>query len=352
MRSNESSEDYLETILILGNRSSLVRAVDIAAEMGFKKPSVSVAMKNLRQKNLITVADNGDIRLTEDGHKIADKVYERHQLISSWLMILGVQEKTAIHDACRIEHIISEESFQALIRHGDPDYTIDSLTEKGWKEAEFLSEKIAALDVRDFYVSPLGRAKDTASCTLKKNGRTATECKWLREFDVKIRRPDLHGEKIIPWDWLPQDWTKIENFYSFDRWWDNDILREGKMKEEYDWVTQNFDKVLAEHGYVREGHYYRAEKANEDTLVFFCHFGVSCVLISYLLSISPLVMLQNFCAAPSSVSTIVTEERRKGIASFRMSSFGDISHLYAHQEPPAFAARFCETYDNKEQRHD
>ena len=102
MRSNESSEDYLETILILGNRSSLVRAVDFAAEMGFKKPSVSVAMKNLRQKNLITVADNGDIRLTEDGHKIADKVYERHQLISSWLMILGVQEKTAIHDACRI----------------------------------------------------------------------------------------------------------------------------------------------------------------------------------------------------------------------------------------------------------
>ena len=116
MRSNESSEDYLETILILGNRSSLVRAVDIAAEMGFKKPSVSVAMKNLRQKNLITVADNGDIRLTEEGHKIADKVYERHQLISSWLMMLGVHEKTALHDACRIEHIISEASYQALKR--------------------------------------------------------------------------------------------------------------------------------------------------------------------------------------------------------------------------------------------
>ena len=90
--------------------------MDIAAEMGFKKPSVSVAMKNLRQKNLITVADNGDIRLTEEGHKIADKVYERHQLISSWLMMLGVHEKTALHDACRIEHIISEESFQALKR--------------------------------------------------------------------------------------------------------------------------------------------------------------------------------------------------------------------------------------------
>ena len=239
-----------------------------------------------------------------------------------------------------------------IVRHGDPDYSIDSLTEKGWKEAEYLSERLSKLDVKDFYVSPLGRAKDTASFTLKKMNRTAVECDWLREFDVLIDRPDVTDRQKRLWDWLPQDWTKIENFYSFDRWWDNDILREGKMKEEYDWVTQNFDKVLAEHGYVREGHYYRAEKANEDTLVFFCHFGVSCVLISYLLSISPLVMLQNFCAAPSSVSTIVTEERRKGIASFRMSSFGDISHLYAHQEPPAFAARFCETYDNKEQRHD
>ena len=114
MAKNESAENYLETILMLSKRLPVVRSVDISNELGFKKSSVSVAMKNLRQKNLITVADNGDIRLTEDGHKIADKVYERHQLISSWLMILGVQEKTAIHDACRIEHIISEESFQAL----------------------------------------------------------------------------------------------------------------------------------------------------------------------------------------------------------------------------------------------
>ena len=110
----ESAENYLEAILSLHERHGLVRSIDIANELHFSKPSVSVAMKNLRQKNLITVADNGDIRLTEDGHKIADKVYERHQLISSWLMMLGVQEKTALHDACRIEHIISEESFQAL----------------------------------------------------------------------------------------------------------------------------------------------------------------------------------------------------------------------------------------------
>ena len=116
IHTNESAENYLETILVLSKSHPVVRSVDIAEELNFKKSSVSVAMKNLRQKNLITVADNGDIRLTEEGHKIADKVYERHQLISSWLMMLGVHEKTALHDACRIEHIISEESFQALKR--------------------------------------------------------------------------------------------------------------------------------------------------------------------------------------------------------------------------------------------
>ena len=91
-----------------------------------------------------------------------------------------------------------------FIRHGDPDYTIDSLTEKGWKEAEFLSEKIAALDVRDFYVSPLGRAKDTASCTLKKNGRTATECKWLREFDVRSEDRIFMVKRSFPGTGFPR----------------------------------------------------------------------------------------------------------------------------------------------------
>ena len=101
-----------------------------------------------------------------------------------------------------------------IVRHGDPDYTIDSLTEKGWKEVEFLSEKLSKLDIKDFYVSPLGRAKDTASLTLKKMNRTATECDWLREFDVLIDRPDVTDRKIILWDWLPQDWSMDERFIS------------------------------------------------------------------------------------------------------------------------------------------
>ena len=117
-------------------------------------------------------------------------------------------------------------------------------------------------------------------------------------------------------------------------------------------MIENFDNLLQEHGDYREGRYYRTAKANNDTLVFFCHFGLECVLLSHLLNISPMVLWHQCCAAPTSVTTIVTEERRKGIASFRMLSFGDISHLYANQEPPAFAARFCEAYENSEERHD
>ena len=117
MQVNESSENYLETILVLSKRNPVVRSVDIAEELGFKKSSVSVAMKNLREKNNITVTKEGYIYLTDSGRAIAEMIYERHQLISSCLMKLGVSEKTAVEDACRIEHVISKESFDALKNH-------------------------------------------------------------------------------------------------------------------------------------------------------------------------------------------------------------------------------------------
>ena len=123
------------------------------------------------------------------------------------------------------------------------------------------------------------------------------------------------------------------------------------MDETYRYVIESFDALLAQHGYVRDGEYYRVEKANRDTLVFFCHFGLECVLLSHLMNVSPMILWHNACAAPTSVTTIYTEERRQGIASFRVNSFGDLSHLYAAGEEPAFAARFCETFDSDE-RHD
>lgn len=111
---NESSENYLETILILSKKLPVVRSVDIANELDFKKPSVSVAMKNLKEKNQITVSEQGFIYLTESGKEIAEMIYERHLLISSWLEKLGVPANTAVQDACKIEHVISKESFEAI----------------------------------------------------------------------------------------------------------------------------------------------------------------------------------------------------------------------------------------------
>ena len=239
-----------------------------------------------------------------------------------------------------------------IIRHGDPDYEHDSLTEKGWREAELLSKRISQMNIKDFYVSPLGRAKDTASLTLKKMNRTATECEWLREFSPRIMRPDVIEHDSIAWDWLPEDWTKEEEFFRRDLWGTNEHMKAGKVKEEYDWVIQNFDVLLAKYGYVRDGESYRVDTPNRDTIAFFCHFGLECVLLSHLMNVSPMVLWHHTCAAPTSVTSIYTEERRKGTASFRVNSFGDISHLYAAGEEPAFAARFCETYDCKEERHD
>ncbi len=114
---SESSENYLEAILILSHRLPVVRSVDIAAELGFKKSSVSIAMKNLREQNHITVSDAGFITLTESGRKIAEEIYERHQWFSQWLISLGVDEQIAVRDACMIEHDISPQSFEAIKNH-------------------------------------------------------------------------------------------------------------------------------------------------------------------------------------------------------------------------------------------
>ena len=113
---NESAENYLETILILSKRLPVVRSVDIANELNYKKSSVSIAMKNLREKNHITVTDAGFIYLTDEGRKIAEMIYERHEFLSSYLESLGVPADIAAEDACMIDHVISKESFEAMKR--------------------------------------------------------------------------------------------------------------------------------------------------------------------------------------------------------------------------------------------
>ena len=117
MYKNESTENYLETILMLSKTLPVVRSVEVAETLGFTKPSVSVAMKNLREKDYVTVTKEGYIYLTDAGRKIAETIYERHELLTSWLTALGVDKNTAEEDACKIEHVISAESFQAIKEH-------------------------------------------------------------------------------------------------------------------------------------------------------------------------------------------------------------------------------------------
>lgn len=253
-----------------------------------------------------------------------------------------------------------------LIRHGDPDYVHDTLTEKGHREAALLAEKLAKVPITDYFVSPLGRARDTAAYTLKKKGAEAKTFEWLKEFNAMLdingspelinaftnlrKKEDGSYEKRIVWDLMPDYWMTRPEYFTPDGWRDSEIAKRSNMIEVYDHVVTEFDKVLAEKGYVREGVHYRAEKANTDTIAFFCHFGVSCVLLSRLWNVSPFVLWHETVMVPSAVTELVTEERHQGFASFRSLSVGDVSHLYAGGEEPSFAARFCETFDSEE-RH-
>lgn len=116
-KSDESIEDYLETILLLSKKRTKVRSIDIVSELGYTKASVSIAMKGLREKGLVLMDEDGYLSLTEEGRKKAEKVLEKHELISNWLIKLGVSKDVAIEDACRIEHDISDETFDLLKKH-------------------------------------------------------------------------------------------------------------------------------------------------------------------------------------------------------------------------------------------
>ncbi len=117
MNIKESAENYLETILVLSQRNPIVRSIDISTELQFKKSSVSVAMKNLRENGYITMSESGSITLTESGKAIAEMIYERHNLLAGWLESLGVNAEIAAHDACRMEHVLSEDSFHAIKKY-------------------------------------------------------------------------------------------------------------------------------------------------------------------------------------------------------------------------------------------
>ncbi len=232
-----------------------------------------------------------------------------------------------------------------LIRHGDPNYELDCLTEKGKREASLLAEKFKKEKIDYIYSSPLGRAKETCLYTAKALGREKDVVikDFLQEFHYPIDLPTGKKNAII-WDLLPEYWTNVPEMYDIDKWCEQPFMKDGKIDEYYKWVCDGLDEILNNHGYVRSGKYYRVEKANTDTVAIFCHFGLICVLLSHLFSVPPTVLAHAFCGAPTSVTTLYSEERREGKAYFRCASFGDVSHLYVANEQPSFSARFCEVY--------
>lgn len=230
-----------------------------------------------------------------------------------------------------------------IIRHGEPDYSIDSLTHKGWHEAELLSERLCRMRLDGLYVSPMGRARDTARPTLEKLGREAEVLDWLHEFRGCIVNPNS-GQRSLPWNLSPQYWTKQPELYDRQAWRENGLFRSGDVAEVYDATAAGVDALLARYGYVRDGGIWRCAGNDETTIVLFCHFGVGMVMLSYLLDVSPSVMWQCFFMPASSVTTLVTEERVKGEVFFKCMQVGDTSHLYAAGEAVSHSGLYCECY--------
>lgn len=230
-----------------------------------------------------------------------------------------------------------------LIRHGEPDYAIDSLTEKGWREAELLSKQLSTMRIDDFYVSPLGRAQDTARATLSRLNRKAEVLDWLQEFRGTVVDPKT-GERSYAWDFMPQYWTRCPELADMDAWTENPLIATGNSAEIYAETTRGLDALLSRYGYHRKGALYATERNTDATIALFCHFGISMNILSYLLRIPFYLLLHGFIMAPSSITTLVTEERIPGEVWFRCTALGDTAHLSVAGEPISHYGRYREQY--------
>lgn len=238
-----------------------------------------------------------------------------------------------------------------IIRHAEPNYEIDGLTEVGKIEAELLSQKLCKEKIDKIYSSPLGRAKLTAKPTADKLGKEIITCDFLHEFNKCPIELPYEVEDKIPWDLLPTFVDENPDIYNVEKWKSVDFIRNSGVPQYYDSVCKEFDKVLEKHGYKRDGVNYKVIESNHDTIAFFCHYGLASVLLSHIMNCSPYTFWQNGVVLPSSVTTVHTEERRKGTASLRVCGIGDVSHLYAKDRKPSFSARFCECFTDNT-RHD
>ncbi len=250
-----------------------------------------------------------------------------------------------------------------FVRHGEPDYKNDALTPKGKIEAELAAKRIKDWNVTQFYVSPLGRAKETAFYTLNATGRSAIELPWLKEFYYPVVN-EVTGHRGVPWDFVASDWTADECMFGLeDSFLDFPYLaKNADIRQGYHDVITGFDTILEEYGFRRENRYYRdlnlkedrkiestvcaenkplnAGVDNEPVLVFFCHLGVTCLILSHLVSIPFETLAHGFFMPPTSMTIVTTEERWSNEAWFRIQAIGDCTHLHAGDHPISPAGLF------------
>ncbi len=234
-----------------------------------------------------------------------------------------------------------------IVRHAEPDYANDSLTEKGRREATLLADRLGCLkQVKGFYSSPLGRAMETAIPSAKRLGVEPEILPWLQEFRGKILDPETKEERI-PWDLKHQFWKANPLLLDENLWTEQPLMTSStpKVKDVYQETCKGLRELLARYGYTEEqNRMFRCDNNQETTVVLVCHMALAMAIVGYLTRISPFALWHGFCMPPSSVTTLVTEERTKGLVSFRCFQMGDTSHLAVRDEPPSRMAMFQEVF--------
>ncbi|MBO5200303.1 MAG: histidine phosphatase family protein [Clostridia bacterium] len=227
-----------------------------------------------------------------------------------------------------------------IIRHGDPYYPTDSLTEKGQREAFLLGEKLRNEKIDEIFVSPHGRARLTAKPTADALGITPTVLDWLREFPAMLDweyDTDYFKNMKSPWNMPPELWTDDPDVFSIERWNRSKLLEGSRIVETYQSNCREFDKLLADRGYNRKGNIYEITPGKEEdhTIAFFCHFGLGTSLIAHVMNMPLIAVWNSIYLSPSSVTTLYMEKHiaDRPIAHGIFAGIGDTSHLFAGGEP-------------------
>ena len=213
-----------------------------------------------------------------------------------------------------------------LIRHGEPDYELDCLTENGRRQARLLAGRLERENIAKVYISPMGRAQETAKIYLEGKNIPCQTLDWLHEFDVKVKDKDI-AEPVPVWDIYPKNWTLNKGYYDKEAFFSSPGLSSTDLEVRFRAAKNGLDEMLAAHGLVGHDGLYKKTSDCDETIAIFCHFGITCVMIACLLGVSPIVTLQGLSAEPTAIATLCTDDRFSPDVNFRLHGFGDISHL-------------------------